>query len=119
MGFTTVEVAIHNPQTPARYQRVNMIADTGAMYSLIPRQILEALGIKPLQRRNFTLANGERIQRDFGGALYRIGDRQGHAPVIFGEGQDRPLLGVTTLEALGLQVDPVTKELKPIELLLL
>jgi len=30
-----------------------------------------------------------------------------------------PLLGVTTLELLGLQVDPVSGELKPLELFML
>ncbi|MBS7629139.1 hypothetical protein KEJ23_04095 [Candidatus Bathyarchaeota archaeon] len=39
--------------------------------------------------------------------------------VIFGEKEDTPLLGVTTLEELGLEVDPVTKQLKPAALLLL
>jgi hypothetical protein len=39
--------------------------------------------------------------------------------VIFAEKDDTPVLGATALEAMGLQVDPVTKELKPVELLML
>ena len=40
-------------------------------------------------------------------------------PWFFGVNEDKPLLGVTALEEMALQVDPVTKQLKPIELLLL
>jgi predicted aspartyl protease len=39
--------------------------------------------------------------------------------VVFGGPEMTPLMGVTTLELLGLQVDPVGGELKPLELYLL
>ena len=54
-----------------------------------------------------------------GGALYKFGRHEGYASVVFGVNEDKPLLGVTALEEMALQVDPVTKQLKPIELLLL
>ncbi|MEM3697348.1 MAG: hypothetical protein QXQ94_07605 [Candidatus Bathyarchaeia archaeon] len=40
-------------------------------------------------------------------------------PVIFGEKGDTSILGATSLESLGFQVDPVTKKLKPIEFLMI
>ncbi|MGQ9515465.1 MAG: hypothetical protein ACUVTL_10550 [Thermoproteota archaeon] len=40
------------------------------------------------------------------------------APVIFGK-KDTPVLGFAAPEALGYQVDPISKELKPTELLTL
>jgi len=119
MGFTTVEVSVHNPEKPSEYGTVKLVADTGAMYSIVPRHILSQLGIKPLYKRRLTLANGQKIEREIGGALYRLGEYGGHAPVIFGEEGDHPILGVTALEAMGLEVDPVTRQLKPTELLLL
>ena len=42
----------------------------------------------------------------------------GAAPVIYGEEGDDPLLGVTTLEALGLVLNPFTRELYPMRMLL-
>ena len=119
MGFTTVDIYLHNPEKPTEYRQVALLADTGAVYAIVPSNILNDLGIKSLGRRSFTLANGQRIEREIGGALYRLGEYSGHAPVIFGEEGDQSILGVTALEALGLQVDPVTKQLKPAELLLL
>jgi len=68
------------------------------------RHILENIGIRPLERRVFTLANGERIERGFGGAIFEVEERRGHAPVVFGEKEDKCLLGMTALEALGLEV---------------
>ena len=119
MGFTIIEVDIRNPEAPTRCGKVKLLADTGAMYTIIPGKILEDLGIKPRWRRKFSLADGHKIERDGSGALYRIGEYEGHAPVIFGVEGDHPILGVTALEAMGLQADPVSQQLKPIELLLL
>ena len=119
MGSITVDIYLHNPEKPTEYRQVALLADTGAMYAIVPGNILNDLGIKSLGRRRFTLANGQRVEREIGGALYRLGPYCGHAPVIFGEEGDLSILGVTALEALGLQVDPVTKQLKPIEVLLL
>lgn len=51
--------------------------------------------------------------------MYKFGRHEGYASVVFGVNEDKPLLGVTALEEMALQVDPVTKQLKPIELLLL
>ena len=42
----------------------------------------------------------------------------GVADVIFGEKGDHELLGAFTLEALGLVLDPLKRELKPLPMLL-
>jgi len=118
MGFTKVKVEICNPKMPEKWKEVELLADTGAMYSVVQSGTLKKLEIEPIGKRKFTLANGEKIEREIGGALYRIGEYEGYASVIFGLGSDKVLLGVTALEEMGLQVDPITKELKPAELLL-
>ena len=119
MGITTVRVKVHNPAMPEKCKEVEVPVDTGAVYTVVKGEILQELGIKPLEKRKFTLANGEKIERDIGGALYMVGERGGHAPIVFGVGGDQPLLGATALEAMGLQVDPISKQLKPTELFLL
>lgn len=53
-----------------------------------------------------------------GGALFKYGDRIGVADVIFGEEGDSMLLGAFTLEALGLSLDPLRRELKPLPMIL-
>lgn len=88
------------------------------MYSVVPRAVLEALSIRPLRKEEFRLADGSRIVRAKGIAAFRYGDRVGGADVIFGEGGDSTLLGALTLEALGLVLDPLRRELKPLPMIL-
>jgi len=64
-----VKVTLRNSEEPDRKEELEMVVDTGAIYSLVPRHILENIGIRPLERGVFTLVNGERIERGFGGAL--------------------------------------------------
>jgi hypothetical protein len=51
-------------------------------------------------------------------AIFRYGKRVGGSDVIFGEQGDHALLGALTLEALGLSLDPLKRELKPLPLML-
>ncbi|MBU6402360.1 MAG: aspartyl protease family protein, partial [Verrucomicrobia bacterium] len=99
-------------------EKVEMLVDSGAIYSLVPQAVLERLGIKPLATEEYRLANGEKISRKKGVAYFKYGDRVGGADVIFGEPGDSNLLGALTLEALGLSLDPVRRELKPLPLIL-
>ena len=69
MGFVNVTVTLRNSEEPDRKEELEIVVDTGAIYSLVPRHILENIGIRALERRVFTLANGERIEREFGVAL--------------------------------------------------
>ena len=64
------------------------------------------------------LANATRIVRGCGVALFRYGDRDAVAEVIFGEPGDSVLLGAFTLESLGLCLDPLKRELLPIPMIL-
>ena len=53
-----------------------------------------------------------------GEALDRVRSVLGPAPVIFGEEGDEPLLGATTLESLGLILDPFKRRLIPMRMML-
>ena len=55
------------------------------------------------------------IERRIGVAHLTVQNRQAAANVIFGEPGDSTLLGVVTLEELGLVIDPSNRELKPIQ----
>jgi len=118
MGLTVLEIEVGNPAHPKITKKLEFLIDSGAIYSVVPTQILKKLGIKPLGKQEFRLANGEKIVRKKGGALFKYGDRIGVADVIFGEKGDSVLLGAFTLEALGLSLDPLRRELKPLPMML-
>ncbi len=118
MGLTVIEIEVGNPASPEVTVKVEFLIDSGAIYSVIPTPILESLGIKPLTEQEFRLANGTKIVRKKGGALFKYGERIGVADVIFGEEGDSVLLGAFTLEALGLSLDPLRRELIPLPMVL-
>lgn len=118
MGLTVLEIDVGNPADPDVTEEVEFLIDSGAIYSVVPTAILKRLGIKPLTKETFRLADGSKIVRKKGGALFKRGDRLGVADVIFGEKGDSVLLGALTLEALGLSLDPLRRELKELPMIL-
>jgi clan AA aspartic protease len=118
MGMTHVDIEVANISNPETTESVHFLVDSGATYSVVPAAILQRLGITPLTEQRFNLANGERITRKKGGALFKFGDRIGTADVIFGEEGDSNLLGAFTLEALGLALDPLRRELRELPMML-
>lgn len=118
MGLTTLELEVANPARPRIAERLEFLIDSGAIYSVVPTPVLRRLGIKPLSTEVFRLADGSKITRKKGVALFRYGKRVGGADVIFGQPSDSLLLGALTLEALGLSLDPLRRELRPVPMIL-
>jgi clan AA aspartic protease len=118
MGLTVLEVEVANPARPEITERVEFLIDSGAIYSVVPAPVLERLGIRPLTQQEFRLADGSKIVRKKGVAVFKRGERVGGADVIFGEEGDSTLLGAFTLEALALSLDPLRRELKPLPMIL-
>jgi len=118
VGLTVLEVEVGNPAKPDITEKIEFLIDSGAIYSVVPAKILKKLGIKPIARQEFRLANGEKIVRNKGVALFRYQERVGGADVIFGEPDDSTLLGAFTLEALGLVLDPLKRELRELPMIL-
>ena len=119
MGVTYVPMKVSNARHPGdRAVELEFLVDTGAIYSVVPRETLEALGVTQLERREFTLADGTHHPYDVGEAFFELADRVGTSKVIFGPPGVVPLLGALTLESLGLMVNPVTRELLPMRLVL-
>jgi aspartyl protease family protein len=118
MGFTYVRVRVSNPLKTVKFKDIDLLVDSGAVFTSIPRKVLEELDLSPIDRERLRVYGGATVERDIGWALVEYGGKRRVVPVIFGEGGDAPVLGATTLEALGYQVDPVTKRLKPVEFLM-
>ena len=116
MGVTTLTIAVANPERPAVTERLEFTVDSGAVYSVVPAEILRKLRIRPQRRQTFRLANGATIVRTKGVALFKFRQYVGGGDVIFGEKGDATLLGALTLEALGLLLDPIKRELRQMQL---
>ena len=90
------------------------MVDTGAMHCLVPRPHLEAIGLAPKGQRVYETADGREIKFDVTTAdIEFMGDLTAGV-LIYGEPDTEPLLGVTALESVGVEVDPVNQRLKRI-----
>jgi len=115
MGLTHLSIEIANPAHPSRRARRKMLVDSGAMYTIVDRVTLQRLGIRPTSTRTFILADGTEITRSTGAALFRFQNREGAST----EPGDAALLGVVTLEEIGLILDPIRRELRPMPMSLM
>ncbi|OLC11259.1 MAG: hypothetical protein AUH77_10710 [Candidatus Rokubacteria bacterium 13_1_40CM_4_69_39] len=105
---------IHQPVRlrAGRATTVRMLVDTGATFSVIPRRLARALGIRPRRSVRVRLADGRRVRLGADVAIIQIDGREAPATLLVGD-VDEPILGVEALEALGLVVDPRKRRLTP------
>ncbi len=112
MGTFRVKIEIGDPKGE-RFESVEALVDTGPSYTWVPTSLLRTLGIEPEEQREFILADGRSVEYGIATALIRVDGRVKPTPVVFGDDDTEPLLGVVTLEEFGLGVDALNKRLIP------
>ena len=118
MSITYLKVKVSNPQFPDEARVFRFLVDSGAIYTVMPEAELKQQGIRATSTREFILANGQEIEMPVGNAFFEYKGKIGAAPVVFGD-EGIYLLGATTLEALGMILDPIHRELKPLPITLM
>jgi len=116
--LTSVRVrgTVANPSDYSLRVELEFIVDAGAIYTVIPKSVAEGLRLKETGRRKFKIANGDVVEYPVSEA-YIIVNAEGATSVVAIADEKTPvLLGVTTLELLGLRVDPVAGKLTLLEL---
>ena len=116
MGITCVQGQVEGPS--GKQETVKFLLDSGATYSLLPKKVWESIDLKPQRRMSFTLADGTSVDRSVSEVYIVLPQGQAHTPVILGEKDDQALLGVVTLEILGLVFNPFDRTLNPMRMLL-
>ncbi len=116
MGLTYVEGTV----TGARRKKatIRFLVDSGAKYTLVPLEDWQRIGLKPKRTMTFVLADGTEVKRQVSECKIELPQGEGHTPVILGEAEDEPLLGVVTLEELGLVLNPFNRRLQPMRMML-
>jgi predicted aspartyl protease len=116
MGLTYIDGVVSGPSGIRR--TVRFLVDSGAKYSVLPADDWRALGLTVMRRATFVLADGTEIERDISECRISLPQGEGHSPVVLGIAGDEALLGVVTLENLGLILHPFSRTLQPARLLL-
>ena len=116
MGITYVEGVVTGPT--GKQATLRFLVDSGATYTLVPHDVSKALDLAPKRTVAFTFADGTIIERAVSECHIALPEGEGHTPVILGEPGDEALLGVVTLENLGLILHPFKRTLEPMRMLL-
>ena len=112
MGVTYVTAVVRNPAEPGRSWEGLFLVDTGAIDSLVPRTCVDAIGLRPKGQRVYGLADGSEVRMDITtGDIEFMGEVVG-STIVIGDADAEPLLGVTALESVGIEVDPRNQQLK-------
>ncbi len=117
MGIAYIEGVARGPH--GKEETVRLLIDSGATYSLLPNPIWQAIELVPKREVTFSLADGTNVQRPVSECHLALPQGEGHTPVILGEPGDEALLGVVTLEILGLVFYPFNRTLQPMRMLLM
>ena len=101
-----------NPGDSERRLEGLFLVDTGAIDCMAPGKELRTIGIMPKGKRTYELADGSEIVLEIGVATVEFMGEVVGATIIFGEDDTEPILGVTALESVGIEVDPQNQRLK-------
>jgi predicted aspartyl protease len=118
MALTHIAGRVSRTGGRRRPVAVKFLVDTGAVYTVLPENVWRVLGLKGDRVVEFTLADGTTIQREVSECRVQVGNHRATSPIVLGGPHDAPLLGAVTLETLGLMVNPLTRELLPMRLML-
>ncbi len=116
MGMFKKRVRVSNSKNPSQFFEEDFWVDTGALYSFVPEDYLERIGVEPSAKRNLIFADGRQDTRLLGFCDFQVEGIEDiiPCPVIFAQKNSLFLLGATALENFGVEVDPIQKKLKPI-----
>ena len=101
----------------SKITKVRALVDTGTTLTIIPRSLAIDLGLRVTGKSRVKTDVGV-IELDRSRAYIEVTGRGNIIPVLISDIIDKVLIGVTTLEILELEVDPITGELKERTLLL-
>ncbi len=112
MGIVQVTVTIRNPADPERSWDGLFRVDAGSTDCVAPASALRGIGLAPRGRRTYELADGRRQTVDITPAEVEFMGEIVGATVGFGPDDVEPILGLTALESVGIEIDPVSQRLK-------
>ncbi len=112
MGVMHIEATIRNPADRSKSWRGRFLVDIGATDSVVPKCHLEAIGLQPEEQRRYELADGSEVDMGIAGARIEFMDTFTHGLVVFGDAKAEPIIGVTALESVGVEIDPRNQRLQ-------
>lgn len=113
MAIFYVQGTLTHPHEPRRKRSLRFLVDTGAFFTVAPRDVLRALRVRSIRAETVQFADGRKARWKVGEARLDVDGRSVTTLVLFGKKGSLPLLGAYSLEGLGLSVDPRRRRLVP------
>ena len=112
MGAIHVTATIRNPAEREKCWQGRFLVDTGATDSVVPKRHLDSIGLQPEEMRLYELADGTEVEMGVAGVRLELMGTFTMGLAVFGEDDAEPILGVTALESIGVEIDPRNQRLK-------
>ena len=110
MGLTHVAVRLLHSDAKDTYN-ADFLVDTGTMDTMAPASELKKIGIRPVGKDLYELANGDVVEFEHGNAEMEFMGELIATRILFGPDHSEPILGVIALEAAGFLIDPKNQRL--------
>ena len=112
MGHIYADIVVKGNKATAKLTRV--LVDTGATYTVLPQQVLDEVGAwGPMHEVEVGLGDNRKITGKAYGVVIGIEDVEAPTISIAFEGS-QTVIGVETLESLGLKLDPSTGRMETV-----
>lgn len=110
MGHTFADLVVHGLK--GKCALVKVVVDTGATYTVLPKDVVEAIEPARLPVKTvLELGNGRIVEAETYAMVSQVGGREGPIIAVTFEGA-KTVIGVQALESLGFKVNPVTGALE-------
>ncbi len=110
MGHVYVKATVEGEK--GRREISDLLVDTGATFTILSPEIIHDIGATPRPRKvRLELGDGRKVEAEEYVLDVEVGDREGSTfALTFRDA--KPVIGVLTLETLGLKVNPVSGKLE-------
>jgi len=114
MGKVVEKVKLTSLFEPEKSLEVEAVIDTGATMVVLPRDIVEELGLRKMREVKVRYANNKVETKPIYGVVnIELKGRSANLDVLVEEKGSQPLIGQVLLELLDLIVEPKTRKLIP------
>jgi aspartyl protease family protein len=111
VALIEIDTTLRNPADLGKSVAVSGLVDTGVTLTVLPRTVAKSLEIAKKSTVTVMTAGGP-VNVDISSVEIELAGKKETVRVAISDIIDRVLIGVTTLEILGLAVDPVSGHLK-------
>jgi predicted aspartyl protease len=110
MGHVYMSIIVKGKKGEEKLE--NVVVDTGATYTFLEGEVLKKIGALKLPTQiEVELGDGKKVLADAYGVVIKFEDREAPTIAVTFPGT-KTVVGVETLESLGLRVDPTTNKLE-------